>query len=62
MVRRRRYNVSSQSFVADNRLNLYIHDYLLKHRLPAAAAALSSEAGLSETRVPVEAPEGLLYE
>jgi hypothetical protein len=44
------------------RLNLYIHDYLLKHRLPNAAAALSSEAGLNETRVPVEAPEGLLYE
>jgi hypothetical protein len=44
-------------------LHLYIHDYLTKRSFTAAAQALNEEASLgNQTVVPVDAPQGLLYE
>lgn len=44
-------------------MHLYIHDYLTKRSFTAAAQALNEEASLgNQTVVPVDAPQGLLYE
>lgn len=44
-------------------MHLYIYDYLLKRGFNASAQALNEEVGLgTQTTVPVEAQQGLLYE
>ena len=46
-----------------NRLHLYIHDYLVKRQFTEAAAALRTEAALGDQIVvPIDCPQGLLYE
>ncbi|KAJ9120912.1 hypothetical protein QFC22_002847 [Naganishia vaughanmartiniae] len=47
----------------DVMLHLYIHDYLVKRQFTEAAAALRIEAGLGDhIVVPIDCPQGLLYE
>jgi hypothetical protein len=49
------------------RLHLYIHDYLIKRGLCNTASSLHSEAqmlpsGQSDSKPPIDAPQGFLYE
>ncbi|KAJ9121178.1 hypothetical protein QFC24_004852 [Naganishia onofrii] len=47
----------------DVMLHLYIHDYLVKRQFTEAAAALRTEAALGDQIVvPIDCPQGLLYE
>ena len=46
-----------------SRLDLYIADYLSKRGYHQAAQTVVAEAGLGkENKVPIDAPQGLLYE
>lgn len=62
-MRNLRATLTDHRNVSAFRLHLYIHDYLSKRNFTAAAQALNDEASLgSQTVVPVDAPQGLLYE
>lgn len=43
-------------------LDLYIVDYLSKRGFSASAQSLVNESNLQETKVPIDARQGLLYE
>ncbi len=44
------------------RLNVYIHDYLIKRGLNSTAEHFRQEANVEQTSVPVDAQQGLLFE
>ncbi|WWD01720.1 hypothetical protein V866_008666 [Kwoniella sp. B9012] len=54
--------MGQRSWDSENMLKLYIHDYLVKHNFPAAAAQFNAEAGLAEQGVPINVREGVLHE
>ncbi|CAN4119119.1 unnamed protein product [Withania somnifera] len=46
----------------DNRLDVYIHDYLVKRKLSASARTLQAEAQVLTNRTAIDAPGGFLLE
>lgn len=48
--------------VRGDRLNMYIHDYLVKRGMISSAELFRQEANLEHTAVPVDAQQGLLFE
>ncbi|CAJ1944384.1 unnamed protein product [Sphenostylis stenocarpa] len=54
-------NLASREFL-ENRLDLYIYDYLVKRQLHATARVFQAEGNVSTGPVVIEAPSGFLFE
>ncbi|KAF6167951.1 hypothetical protein GIB67_020521 [Kingdonia uniflora] len=56
------WEADKMSWVCENRLDVYIYDYLVKRNLHATAKAFQSEGKVSSDPVAIDAPGGFLFE